>query len=381
MDKNINELPKNRLAYFDNVRSLVIFLVVAMHSAVTYSGFGGWYYIEGSPEKLSIFEMVFFGLLQSHMQAWIMGALFFISAYLATKALAKYGSVKFMKERLFRLGLPLLLYVFIITPIIGSFINYFDPEISPVQNYIQYITNFWWLGATGPLWFVQVLLLFCFVYTISRKYFPDFVKIKNINSKNIIFTIIVTSIIAFLVRIVFPVGTSYLNLQFSYFTSYIVMFIAGIIIGENNLLENITDEKNIKWLKYTLIIGIPLWAIIMLFGGALEGHRYFDGGFNWQSLAFSFWESFTAIGFSIGIIALFKKKINVNNKFTGLIRDNAFGIYFFHALIMVAVSLVLRYWVTNPILKFTAVTIITFILCLIFSFLLRKIKPIGVLFK
>ena len=77
MEDIINKLPKNRLAYLDNMRSLVIFLVVAMHSAVTYSGFGGWYYIEGSPEDLSLFEMVFFGLFQSHAQAWVMGALFF----------------------------------------------------------------------------------------------------------------------------------------------------------------------------------------------------------------------------------------------------------------------------------------------------------------
>ena len=43
MDDAIKEPQKNRFAYLDNVRSLVIFLVVAMHSAVTYSGMGGWY--------------------------------------------------------------------------------------------------------------------------------------------------------------------------------------------------------------------------------------------------------------------------------------------------------------------------------------------------
>ena len=118
LDKNIGELPKVRLAYLDNVRSLVIFLVIAMHSAVTYSGLGNWYYIEGSADKLSTFGMIFFGFIQSNIQAWTMGALFFISSYLASKALAKHGTMKFIKERLFRLGIPLLLYVFIISPFI-----------------------------------------------------------------------------------------------------------------------------------------------------------------------------------------------------------------------------------------------------------------------
>jgi fucose 4-O-acetylase-like acetyltransferase len=136
MDNVSKVSAKARFAYLDNVRSLVIILVITIHSAVTYSGFGGWYYIEGSPENLSIFGMVFFGFLQSFLQAWTMGALFFISAYLATKSLAKYGSLKFIKERLFRLGLPLLLYVFIISPIILFVICGFYPENSLVENYI-----------------------------------------------------------------------------------------------------------------------------------------------------------------------------------------------------------------------------------------------------
>jgi len=381
MENNINEVSKPRFAYLDNVRSLVIFLVIAMHSAVTYSGLGGWYYIEGSPENLSIFELVFFAIIQSHMQAWIMGVLFFISAYLAAKAIKRHGYNNFIKERLFRLGLPLLIYIFLTTPIIGYLINFYGSEANFIQSYIKYITSFFWLGGTGPLWYVQVLLIFCAIYVILKKRFPIFIKIQNINSKIIILTIIITGIIAFLIRLFFPIGSSFLNLQFSYFASYIVMFIAGILIGENDLLDQVTDIKNIKWLKLSLVIGIPLWVIIMLFGGALEGNYYFEGGFNWQSFSFALWESLTAIGFSIGIIALFKKKINILNKFTGLIRDNAFCIYFFHALIMVIVSLLLKNIILYSILKFIIVTIISFILCLTFSFLIRKIKPIGILFK
>ncbi|MCL2174958.1 MAG: acyltransferase [Treponema sp.] len=375
-----NTIQKNRFAYLDNIRSLVVFLVLAMHSAVTYSGFGGWYYIEGSPEKLSVFEMFFFGLFQSFLQAWIMGALFFISAYLATKALEKRGSFNFLKERFFRLGLPLLVFMFIVSPFMLFIIlgNYRENNI--IENYIQFIKNLRWIGATGPLWYVQTLLIFCIFYVIFKK-FSNIIKIIKINLFGIIFTIILTGIIAFFIRLVFPIGSSFYNLQFGYFSSYIVMFIAGIIVGENNLLDEITDEKNISWLKYSIIVGIPLWAIIMVFGGVQEGRMDFEGGFNWQSFAFSMWEALTAIGFSIGIIALFKKRINIDNKITGLIRDNSFGIYFFHAPVTVTISLILKNWMINPILKFLIVLILAFIATFIFSHWLRKIKPMRILFK
>jgi len=159
------------------------------------------------------------------------------------------------------------------------------------------------------------------------------------------------------------------------------MFICGIIAGENNLIEIISDRKNIGWLKISFIIGIPLWAITMLLGGALEGNFYFEGGFYWQSFSFAIWESLTAIGFSMGLVALFRLKLNFDNRFTRLIKDNAFGIYFFHAPAMVVISLLLKNWILSPVLKFALVAVITFIFCLMFSYLIRKIKPIGVLLK
>ena len=381
MDNELKIASKTRFAYLDNVRSLVIFLVIVMHSAVTYSGMGGWYYKEGPPERLSTPEMIFFGFFQSSLQAWFMGILFFISAFLATRALAKRGALEFIKERLFRLGIPLLIYIFVINPFIMFILLGYYSGNTLVENYIRYITDFWWVSSSGPLWFVQVLLVFCIMYVMVKKCVSKPLKLNNVRSKNIIFAIIVTGLTAFVVRLYFPIGTDFLNLQFCYFTSYIVLFIAGIITGESGLWENITDGKNIKWLIITLLIAFPLWSAIMVFGGANEGKTYYNGGFHWQSFAFALWESFIAISFSIGIIAFFKKWVNWDNKFTRLIRDNAFGIYCFHAPILVAVSLVFKGLILNPILQFTLVAIISSIFCLIFSFLVRKIKPIGILYK
>ena len=142
MEYSIKEIPKTRFLYLDNVRSLVIFLVVAMHSAVTYSGMGGWYYKEGSPDNLSTLEYVLFGFFQSFGQAWFMGVLFFISAYLATKALKKRGFIGFIKERLFRLGLPLLIYMFIISPFNMFILLRANPENTIIENYVQFFTDF-----------------------------------------------------------------------------------------------------------------------------------------------------------------------------------------------------------------------------------------------
>jgi len=382
MENAIKETENFRFAYLDNVRSLVIFLVVAMHSTVTYGGMGGWYYIEGSPDNLTMLEYVLFGFFQSFVQAWFMGVLFFISAYLATKALARHGFFCFIKERLFRLGLPLLIYVFVVSPFIMFILLKINPTNTFVENYMQYIIRFWWLSSTGPLWYCQVLLFLCIVYAILRQFILKPILIKEFNTYKIIITVMFTAAIAFLIRLYFPIGTSFLNLQFAYFASYIVLFLIGIIIGESGLWDNITNSKNIKWFILSLLIAMPTWSLLMAFGGAAqEGLDKFNGGFHWQSFAFSFWESFMAICFSVGMIAFFKKKVNLDTKFTRLMRDNAFGIYCFHAPILISVSLMFKEVSFKPSIKFIIVTIIAFSLCLAFSFLIRKIKPIRILYK
>lgn len=381
METNINNSTKIRFACLDNVRSLVIFLVIAMHSAVTYSGDGGWYYKEGTAGTLPVLETVVFGLFQSFLQAWFMGALFFISAFLATKSLKKRGSTQFLKERFFRLGIPLLLYIFLISPFIYFVLmKYGSGNI--MAKYIHFLTDVEWvLSSTGPLWFVEALLLFCILYVVIRKFFPNKETIHTFNTKSIISAIVITGIVAFLIRLLFPLGTNFYNLQFGYFGSYIALFIIGIIVGENNLFEYITREQNIKWFKITLIAGPIVWFAIMLLGGATEGNRDFSGGFHWQSLAFALWEAFVAIGFSIGIIAFFKKQVNINTQFTGLVAKNSFGIYFFHAPILIAISLLLKQWTIDPLLKFVIVTIIAFFVTLVFTFLVRKIKFMRILLK
>jgi surface polysaccharide O-acyltransferase-like enzyme len=309
----------------------------------------------------------------------MMGILFFISAYLAAKSLSKRGALNFIRERLFRLGLPLIIYVFLIAPFIHFGLLNRQVEIINWENYVYFLFNFGHL--TGPLWYLQTLLIFCILYIFKIKIFSIAKVINHVKPKNIVFIIFLTGILAFFVRLVFPIGTSFSNLQLCYFVSYIVLFIFGIIVGENDLLDNISQKKNIFWLKLSLIIGTPIWCLIMIFGGALEGKMYINGGFNWQSFAFALWESLVAIGFSIGLIAFFRDRLNINNKFSRLLAENAFGIYVFHSPILIAISLFIKNWETNATIKFIIVTIIACIACLLFSIIIRKIKPIGIVFK
>jgi len=64
----------DRIYFIDNIRWIIISLVVVLHSAVTYSDMGRWYYYE--PVKLDIASTIFFGIFLTFTQAYSMGLLF-----------------------------------------------------------------------------------------------------------------------------------------------------------------------------------------------------------------------------------------------------------------------------------------------------------------
>lgn len=109
-------MEKARLLFIDNLRILLITLVIMMHLSITYGGVGSWYYTQGQPDDIS------FVLLTWHngtVQAFSMGFLFMISGYFTAASYDRKGPWRFLKDRLLRLGIPLLCYDFVITPLLA----------------------------------------------------------------------------------------------------------------------------------------------------------------------------------------------------------------------------------------------------------------------
>lgn len=384
-----SEAPRaTRSAYLDNLRSFVIFLVVAMHSNVTYSGMGGWYYKEGNPGALDPLSLLCFGFYGSFTQAWFMGLLFFLAAAFAARSLSKRGPAAFVKERLFRLGAPLLLYVFVITPFMGYYLQNFDGIRNRSgfgEAYFLYMKSLLWLESTGPLWFAEALLIFSALYAAWRTVRPRRTATAPLgtppSTRTILLIMLGTGLAAFSIRLYFPIGTDVLNLQFSFFASYISLFLLGLKAGENGWFEALLDKNGLRWFAVVLAAGVPLWLILMVAGGALSGRLHIEGGLYWQSFAYAFWEAAVAIGFSIGISAFFKRYLNKENAATRFLAANAFGVFVFHAPILVAMSLSLKGWDAAPLAKHAAVAPLAFAASLAFSALVRRIPGFGALLK
>jgi glucans biosynthesis protein C len=384
----------SRMAFIDNLRWLVIGMVVVMHACVTYSGLGSWYYKE--PSAVGAASMLAFSAYQSFAQAFFMGLLFLIGAYFIPRAYDRKGFGRFVRDRLFRLGVPTLAYMLVLNPLIALIMAAFKGQpltaAAVGAQYARYVGSFQFLSGTGPLWFAFALLVFSILYAVVRLVAdaiqgPARVEARKmprtavLTHGKVIGVILLIGIVAFLVRLVQPVGTSWLNMQFSFFTQYVVLFLVGLWAARTDLLRALPIDFGRSWLRLAFAIGVPAWLLLGGLGGALTGSMdSFGGGFHWQAAGYALWESFFCVAFSLGLITLFRERVNSPSRVTGFLSANAFGVYVFHAPILVAVSLTLHGYLAAPLAKAALVSLIALAASFTFAALVRTVPGLRRVF-
>jgi len=367
---------KNRLLFIDNLRIFCIIIVVLIHSAVTYSCIGGWYYTEKL--SLGIFEKLFFFLFQSHAQAFSMSLFFFVSGYFLPASLNRKGTKTFILDRLKRLGIPVLIYIFIIHPIC---IKLAYPDVNIAEFTMKGFHNLDFLGRTGPLWFALALLIFSIVYALVHKYIRGAKINLSISNTKIIALIGLITLFAFVIRLVAPIGTSFYNFQFGFFAAYIVFFYLGTLAAKSNIAEKISLQQGRKWLYLSFGIGIPLWFLAGYIGKIFEGQMLIFGGLNAPSFLYALWESFFCVSFIIALMGIAKARFNYQNLALKFLSENTFGVYVFHAPVLIGLSVLTSAVLLNAFSKFVIIGFLAILTSLLVSWLIRQIPRIGKIFN
>ena len=100
----------DRILFFDNIRYLMVLLVVVFHSAAAYSHYSTWWPINDN-------NSVFFDYVCHLFDIFLMPTLFFIAGYFALPSLRKKNTWHFVKNKIKRLGIPWLIGVMLMGPI------------------------------------------------------------------------------------------------------------------------------------------------------------------------------------------------------------------------------------------------------------------------
>src|SRR5471032_500206 len=144
---------QGRIVALDRARTFGTLLVVIYHSVIDYTFFGN-----GDSMRWLGFDLV-----ALFSDSFFMAFMFLISGLFVHDSLARRGAPGYLRHRAWRLGVPLLISIFVLIPIAyyASFLRYHPPGTTDF-NFIHY----WWHMLTvgpwpsGQSWFLWVLLVF-----------------------------------------------------------------------------------------------------------------------------------------------------------------------------------------------------------------------------
>jgi glucans biosynthesis protein C len=349
----LKEQKENRLAYLDNLRIVLAVMVLMSHLAITYGPAGIWYYYERS-SLASTYVLAFF---LSLMQAFLMGLFFLISGYFSARSLERKDAGRYLLERLKRLGLPLLFYVMVVSPLV-LFLHRWFIEGARINFFAFYLEEVLRGGHIdiGPLWFVQALLFFSLAYGITDRFIKrDRLKRPGdalpFSARRLFRMILLLGAATFLVRIVFPIGTALSNLQIGLSPQYIFLFAMGIAGYKDGWLERITkkDALTAGSISLAAVLAWPLVMSEFSKGGSFE---LYAGGFNPYSLMYSLWEASLAICAPIFLLYYSRKKIDLKNHFLKGLSRTTYSFYLVHTPVIILLAYSLRDISIHPLLKF-----------------------------
>lgn len=114
-----------RYTYLDNLKWALVMLVIVHHSASTAGLDPIGYNLPHVMKSMQWQYSILLHNINAIDQSFFMSLFFFISAYFVTSSLARKGSGHFMLDKLKRLGIPTLMTLFIIFPILSEIVFHF----------------------------------------------------------------------------------------------------------------------------------------------------------------------------------------------------------------------------------------------------------------
>ncbi|MGD9091597.1 MAG: acyltransferase family protein [Anaerolineales bacterium] len=385
-----------RLLFLDNIKVLFTILVIFQHARVTYAGSGWWYYVESNPiDTLSLIFFISLTAIGGLFQSSLMGLFFLMGGYFTPISYDRKGGPSFWKERLLRLGIPLLLYILLINPIMyyvlsnygiepwssdptlqGLLLDYYISQFESLDSFLNFLTD------AGPMWFLYVLLLFTAGYTLWRQ-ITKIDSIERLIPKELpipryIYLLLIAiglGCVTFLVRLVFPIDKFPLGIPAGFIIQYTMMFSIGVIAVRYDWFEKMTKDS-IKIWSITIAAAVVMLSLYwFIFLGVDTDLSVALGGATIAAFLFALVDNIICMGMIFILIPIFYAKFNHQGTLLKNLSSSAFHMYLIHPPILVLVSLAFASVPLFPVIKLAIVWPLTVILCYLVShYFLQKIR-------
>jgi glucans biosynthesis protein C len=343
----------DRLYYLDNLRVVLTIAVIAHHVGQAYGPTGGFWPIQDAARSDLL------GPFFTINRSFGMSLFFLIAGYFMVRSYDAHGPRSFVRSRLTRLGLPLVTFMLIATPVIWIWAA--PPESQgaglPEPNALH-------------LWFVQHLLIYSLCYAglrvlLSRR--PPATtaptRLAPPGTLAIVLFALGLGLVSATVRTWSPIDDwrnlfGFLRVAFADVPRDLSFFVIGAMAYRHQWLANYSPQAGRAWLVIGLVLG-AWWYLFILSGLAARPLSAAA-----QGLGYAIWESLLCCGMCIGLLVVFRDKLNAQTPLTAELGRSQYLAYVIHILPVLALEGMLLTVAAPALVKFlfvsAAATVLTF---------------------
>lgn len=347
----------SRVYFLDNLRTFIIFLVIAYHAGGVYESSGFWavFWIVDDPATN---ELV--GLLNIFLDIIVMPAIFFISGYVTPKSVKDRTILTFIVGKFKRLMLPWLIAVLTLVPL--YFVIFLSSRGLPQEDWTAYF-HFSDGAVTGQgwLWFLPVLFLFNVLYVGLVKL--GLLPVK-LSAKSAIVAAFLIALANSLTMDVFDaegwILTPIIDFQKERLLLYFVIFLLGTHFFQHDVFA--TLPKSARWhFINNVLVWIPATAY-----GAIVVYPFISNGAALISPIVDMvvkWLSFylTLALMLYLVIETFRKYFSGSGKFWRTQNRNSYYVYILHMIVLGGVATLLLNIPISSMAKYALLVLTTYI--------------------
>lgn len=380
----------SRLFFIDHLRAAVIILVVLHHVAIVYGASSPFWYID-PPQNAETLGGLVLGVFVLFNQAWFMGALFLIAGYFTPGSFERKGQSSFLKDRLIRLGIPLLAFYFVLSPLsaIGIWLEPV-PQIEGSLTWQSYWQTYPYLLDLGVAWFLALLLIFSFGYVIWRNMRRNRTPSSSRESSSeysppsylgIGIFILVLALVSYLFRIIIPIGLTILDFPtLAYLPQYLSFFIVGTVAYRRDWFRTVPGSMGVVGFVTALVATVILFSLA--FSSVFRGELNFLGGGTWQSAVYALWDAIFAVGIFLTGLTFFRRFFSRESGLGSFLSQQSYAVYLIHVPIIIFLAYALRGIDIggihfSPLLKFGLLAVIVVPICFVVAWVIRQIPGVS----
>jgi fucose 4-O-acetylase-like acetyltransferase len=361
-----------RLVSLDVLRVAIIVMVIVHHAAQPYGPTGGEWPVTDAAQS------DWFRPFYTVNAAVGLGLLFLLAGYFVPRPYDRKGPQRFLRERLSRIGVPLV--VFALAANLPIALASAQPD--SFGAFVSSLYQDAWTPLYLHLWFVGHLILYSGVYVIWRRFAGRAPHSRPTPGH--------LSILAFtvgLVAVTWVVRWWYsvnewvpllwvLPAEPAHLPQYLSLFVLGAMAYRGDWLRKLPSGVGRLWLGVGLLAALCMVAVQMLAPDSWRYNEFADGGRGWQSLVRSTVEGLICVGLAVGVTVLVRDLIHRPLRLASAMAATSYAAYILHVYIVVPLQVAITEVDASPFLKFGVVAVLAVLLSFGAAHLSRRLPGI-----